>query len=281
METAREWWAVTECPSLANVINECLIAKRNANRRDCYVRELRRFFGKFSEGRENRSIASIGPAEIELFFKQQGFSRHTQATAINRLSTLFAFATRRGYIVHNPLDRLERITIERKPPRIFSPTEARQMLAIARVKEVALLGYLVLGLFAGIRPAEIDRLEWCDVDQVRKLIRIDAAASKIRRRRIVPICETLAAWLGVVANRSGRISPNQKQRRLQRLAVRMGAETWDRNILRHSCSSYLLALHQDSGKIAHWLGNSPGVLLRHYHELVSPEDATAFWSIRP
>lgn len=223
---------------------------------------------------------AIGPSHLESFFAEQNYSVPTRATAINRLSTLFAFAERRGYIERNPVDRLDRIILERKPPAILSPAAAAQMLAVAKLKEAALLGYLVLGLFCGIRPAEMDRMDWSSVDRGRGIIRIDAAASKIRRRRLVLMPSAAVAWLHDVPA-VGAVSPKQKQRRLQRLAVRLEIEHWPHDILRHSAASYLLALHQDAGKVAMWLGNSPGILLRHYHELVSPEDCAAFWAIRP
>jgi hypothetical protein len=33
--------------------------------------------------------------------------------------------------------------------------------------------------------------------------------------------------------------------------------------------------------VALWLGNSPRILLRHYHELVPPVECVAFWELRP
>ncbi len=41
------------------------------------------------------------------------------------------------------------------------------------------------------------------------------------------------------------------------------------------------ALHQDAGKVVLMLGNSPAILLKHYRELVTPEECEAFWAILP
>jgi len=43
----------------------------------------------------------------------------------------------------------------------------------------------------------------------------------------------------------------------------------------------MLASHQDAGKVALWLGNSPKILLSHYHHLSDAADADAFWRILP
>jgi hypothetical protein len=48
---------------------------------------------------------------------------------------------------------------------------------------------------------------------------------------------------------------------------------------RHTAASYLLALHKDAGKVANMLGNSPQILLSHYHDPVTEVDCKTFWGI--
>jgi hypothetical protein len=52
-------------------------------------------------------------------------------------------------------------------------------------------------------------------------------------------------------------------------------------VLRHTAASHWLAAWQDAGKVAHELGNSAGILLRHYRELVPRAESEKFWSITP
>ncbi len=40
-------------------------------------------------------------------------------------------------------------------------------------------------------------------------------------------------------------------------------------------------IFRDAGKVAKELGNSAGILLRHYHELMYRETAEKFWGLRP
>jgi len=61
----------------------------------------------------------------------------------------------------------------------------------------------------------------------------------------------------------------------------LGWPAWKKDVLRHSAASYWLASDPDAGKIAMELGNSPAVLLKHYRELVSDEQAKAFWELTP
>ena len=61
----------------------------------------------------------------------------------------------------------------------------------------------------------------------------------------------------------------------------LGFTDWPKDVLRHSCASYLMALWQDAGRVAAELGKSVNILLRHYRELVRKEDAERFWRIVP
>lgn len=43
----------------------------------------------------------------------------------------------------------------------------------------------------------------------------------------------------------------------------------------------LMQSHQDAGKVALMLGNSPGILLTHYVDQVGVGNADAFWALAP
>ncbi|MCB1094810.1 MAG: hypothetical protein KDN22_04440 [Verrucomicrobiae bacterium] len=56
---------------------------------------------------------------------------------------------------------------------------------------------------------------------------------------------------------------------------------WPQNCIRHSFGSYFLERTRDVAATALAMGNTPAVVMRHYHQLVDPDDANAFWSISP
>lgn len=105
-------------------------------------------------------------------------------------------------------------------------------------------------------------------------------ASKVRRRRLCPIPPNAVEWLRL-CKANGSVSPVIKPTQVIVPLSETAGVKWGSDILRHSAASYLLAEHQDAPKVAMWLGNSPGILLNHYFQLVSPEDCAAFWSITP
>jgi integrase len=92
------------------------------------------------------------------------------------------------------------------PIRFFeSPGELARLLAAApdSFKPV-----LAIQAFAGLRSAEVMRLDWQNVKLARGHIEITAANAKTASRRIVPILPNLAAWLKDAAKKSGKIFPH-------------------------------------------------------------------------
>ena len=73
--------------------------------------------------------------------------------------------------------------------------------------------------------------------------------------------------------------------------MRPGAETaekegwrpflWKHNALRHSFISYRVAQTQDVSRVALEAGNSPGMIFKHYRELVREADGKKWFSIMP
>ncbi|MCA1995924.1 MAG: hypothetical protein LDL56_01715 [Armatimonadetes bacterium] len=110
-------------------------------------------------------------------------------------------------------------------------------------------------------------------------MRVDAAAAKLRRRRVVPLEPAAVATLSRAKVRGAALpiprSTRIKQQRTLRRALAWRA--WPQDVLRHSAATYLLGLHRDAGRVAMSLANSVDVLMKHYYEVVTPEETAEFW----
>lgn len=268
-------------PSLADAVADMLRSKAASRRRPSYVRSLRQYLGAFARGREHVPISALTSVDIEQWFADRAEAPATRAANIGRLSALFAYAIRRGWVAHNPCSRLERIRIEHRPPRILSVDESRRLLD---VMPDAIRAWVVLGLFVGLRPSEAERLNWSAVRLVGvdPCVVVDAAASKVRRRRIVPLSETAVVWLATCRHREGAVvSSHSTMRRARRAAAKAAGLEWGQDILRHTYASMRLAVGHDVGRVAREMGNSPQILLTHYAELVTRGEADRFWNLRP
>jgi site-specific recombinase XerD len=283
-EVWQEWCAQAPSrakvtPTLAAAVKACLEAKRAAGRRERYLSALSAALGQFIRGREELALGSVTRLEIQAHVGAVA-SLHSRATRLNRLSTLFAWAVRAGHLDANPCDRIERVTPEQRPPLILTPEQAHHALQFTRDHWPRYLAWLALTLLAGVRPEEAERSEWSAIAPGHVVIA--AQTSKVRWRRVVPLMPLAAEWLAEARKREAELPlPAISLKRFRRkLRDELKLPKWPADLLRHTAASYLLAEHQDAGKVASWLGNSAGVLLRHYRELVTREDAKRFWEGR-
>jgi integrase len=141
---------------------------------------------------------------------------------------------------------------------------------------------LAIGAFAGLREAEIQRLDWSEVDLARGHIEVKAAKAKSARRRIVPIQANLARWLRPYSGMKGGVVPIGARKKLDHVRKTADLARWPKNGLRHSFASYRLAAIHDAPRVAAELGHTgPQMLYSTYRELVLPEEAERYWKIEP
>lgn len=268
--------------TLGGGIDVLIAAKKTANCRPRYIVSLRNYLKQFSRFREGTPLSEITVEIIEEWFAGRTEALTTRRGSAGRLWSLFSFAERRGWITINPMRRLEPIRIDRKPPKILSVEQAQQLMDFAMYQEPRSLAYFALALFAGIRPHELEGVTWEHVGATT--VTISAAASKVRRRRIVHLNENAAEWMAF-ARETGAWLPFRMNSRcwsLRKAAKHLGfLAGWEQDILRHSAASYWMASSGDATFVSRNLGNSPEILLTHYLQLVTAEQAAAFWNLRP
>lgn len=226
-------------------------------------------------------IIELTTAQLDDWLRSLKISPRSRHNIRQTLITLFRFARSRGYLPD------ERTTAAEKTARgkvvegeieIFQPEELSMLLIHATPD---LVPFLAIGGFAGLRPAEIQRLEWRDVRLEQGFIEVKAKNSKTASRRLVPIQPNLSAWLTPYSEQTGPVCRMQKiQRKSSELAAKLKLK-WPNNGLRHSYGSYRLAILKNVAELALEMGNSPGMIFRHYRELVAERDAKAWFSISP
>lgn len=271
--------------TIGQAIAAVLKAKALANCRPQYLTSLRQYLAQFARGREDTPIASFTIETVEQWFAGRNEAPSSVVSNAGRLAALFSFAVRRQWIPRNPIDLMEPVRIDRKPPAILTPLQAALIMDWARRRKPHQLAFFTLAMLGGIRPDELARLTW---DCVRfegdsAVVTIDAAASKVRRRRLVELEPVAVKWLAMAKEAGARLPvPRITRNRFLGQARRvLDFPEWPQDCLRHTAASYLLALRRDPGKVAFTLGNSSAILLRHYMGLVSAADCAAFWGFTP
>lgn len=270
---------VAESVTVKDAIDRLLVAKQLAKRRASYIVSLRQYLNLFARGRETQPLDQITTEVLEKWFLTRSESPAVCKSNIGRLSALFSFGIRRGWMISNPCSRLERISVDHRPPVILSIDVVRKILTNTCR---ALRPWIVLCLFVGLRPSEAARIHWPCVRLASRVVVVDGAASKTRRRRIIPLEDAAAEWLSLDLRNDGPVSPPHStlRRRRRDLCIKIGIP-WHQDVLRHTYASMRIASGANVHQVADDMGNSPKMLLTHYRELVTKHEAEAFWALRP
>lgn len=237
----------------------------------------------------NKAITTVTTRDLEDEIERHP---HWKATTVHSTTqgwkVLFNFAIKRGYLAENPAEKIELPAIVREEPKILTVDQAKRLMAATLFRDRDPLmpdcrAYLAIGMFAGIRPEEMVRLEWNDVDLQTASITVQGAKAKCRARRIVDIAPNLMQWLRPIARVRGKVlrHPIADLRAAARQVL--GFPEWPHDVLRHTFGSYHFGHHRNEALVKHQMGHSDDgrMFFHHYRVLVHPKAASAFWGIVP
>ena len=225
----------------------------------------------------------MAPQDLSDFLGALKLSPRSFNNHVLLLQTFFRFCQARGWLSRDAdlLGSVERRRNASHDIEIFSVAEMRKILAVAQSRVATCIA--IQG-FAGVRTAELLRLDWTDLERRAGYIEISASKAKTASRRLVPISENLSKWLVVHGPRSeGRIWPVTASEYYDRLAAtaKMAGMNWRANALRHSFISYRLAQTKDIAATALEAGNSPKMIFAHYRELCTESEARGWFGLLP
>jgi integrase len=265
--------------------------KEKQNKRPDTIRNLKGRVGMFKTLHASKLVSDITQQICSDFIFRAGTSPRNQVNDRLAVSNFFAWAVRREYAAANPMEKVDRPEVDATEPKILSLEDCRNLLAAARDFEKGrLLPYVALGLFAGLRPAELSRLTWSKIDLTEGTVTLDGSMAKTRQRRIVKLSENAIEWLTdyAVAKPSFMFTNFQRDFAKVKNAAgfngkegEKGLRPWVPDYMRHTAISHHFAHHKHEGETASWAGNSPNVIHRHYKALVKETEAKEFWEISP
>lgn len=282
--------------TVEEVVSELIKAKKADGASEVYVKDL-----NFRLGRLKKSIQgllkNLTVQDLNKFLRSQDCGGRGRNNYRRTIGTLIRFAESAGYLIKNGIDvaKLARAKEEHAEIDIFTEAEITKLLAASRLDPDSLapgynrryatgsglLPFLLLGAFAGLRTAEIERQRWDDINLDRGFIRVTAAKGNTAQKRLVPLCDNLKKWLELVRRDTGPVCEIARTSdALKRLASRAEVP-WKHNALRHSYASYRLAVVKNVAQVSLEMGNTPKMVFKHYRELVAEEDGIAWFAITP
>ena len=266
---------------VSEVVADMLAEKKARNAKDRYIEDLTYRLEKFADAFQS-NISDVSAVQIQEWLDGQKLSAQSYQNNRRVVNTLFNFAMdkKRRFVRENPVEDVDELDIAEREPEIFSPDEARSLMANTAED---FLPCLAIGLFAGVRSAEIQRLTWDKIDFKERHIILKAGVAKTGARRIVPMHDNLFEWLAPYADKKGKLwefTDDAFDKRLAVTAKAAGIE-WKHNGPRHSFISYAFAATDDEAKVASWSGNSPKMIQKHYRKLVTKAEAQKYFAIHP
>ncbi len=201
------------------------------------------------------------------------------------LHGVFAHSLQQGWCKSNPVAALRAPRLQETEIHPLTGAELRKLLRTAQMPEHrACMAALGLMLWAGVRPAEVERLRWEDIDEEENVISLRPRHSKTGGARHITLHPVLAAWLAEAGGeQQGSICPKCWALRWKRLREAAGLTPWRQDVLRHTFASYHIKQWHDCARLQLEMGHRSAELLRtRYLSMrgVTAAEAARFWRVR-
>ena len=275
---------VLESPSIDAAVQEFSEYLGTTDLRELSVKSIRSYLKRFSDGVPNMKVCDFGRIQADEYLAKLVMGAVSKDTTRRRISRFFSWCQTRGYAKANPFARIGKARRRGdETPAILSVGESERLLrASERHHGGNTVAYHALALFAGIRPWEISRMTWANINLTDREIRLPGEITKTRRARTIQICDCLASWL---KGREGvAICPKNTNRHLCMVRALAGFgpdKPWITDVMRHTGISHYFRLTGSYGLSAERHGNSEGIIRAHYQGLVSSADTERFYGLRP
>jgi integrase len=268
------------------LVTELLGKKKADGASERYLGDLRSRLGQFAAVFNGKPVAEITSNEVDQWLRSlsdKDTGKPLASTTRNNfrrvLIVAFNFAREHGYCIGNPAEKSAKAKQVEGTVGILTVDQTARLLEHS---PAALVPYVAIGAFAGLRRAELERLDWSEIDLSGRLIEVTATKAKSARRRFVKIQPNLAAWLRPYKQLRGSVTPLDYRELLDTAREAAKITDWPSNALRHSFASYHLAHFKNAAALALELGHTnSNLVFQHYRQVVRPKEARQYWRLSP
>ena len=265
--------------TIPEIVAEMLLHREQDGASKVYLGQLKTTLNRFAT-KFPGEVLDATSQEIDAWLRSLDVAPGTRNSMLRCIKVFFSFARGRNYLPEDRNTAADSVRLVRNVSEdvtLFTPGE---MATILHAAPPRLIPILAIGAFSGIRVAELNRLDWSAVDLERRIIEIRAGQAKTASRRVVPITDNLAAWLGPLKRKGKVVSAKNLHVDMSALSRALKIE-WPRNVLRHSFISYRIAVVKSADQVALEAGNSPSIIFKHYRELTTEDQADKWFAILP
>lgn len=227
-------------------------------------------------------------------------SRRGARSEASAIRTFCRWLLLRGLLPDNPVDRVDLGSLDSPEPVAMRVEEIERFLKMARISpqrlhvqrkpgggarklcrgpRARMVPFIAIGIFAGLRPSEIERLDKnCFSWGYDPFIRV----KKIKRGRgvrLVPIEPCLAAWLQAYPPQFPlRLMDKEWDRIREWAGLR---DSWKNDLMRDTYISARLGRGDKESDVARAAGTREDTIHTFYRDLMTPEEANAVFRVFP
>ena len=221
--------------------------------------------------------------------KGNHFTNQTKLNRLTKIKQFFNYCMEkpREWVKENPCDGIT-ITAESKEVEILANSQVLALLEAAMKEKESvramMIPYLALGLFAGLRPEEAQKMRWECIEQLDEekriaQVKVPAEISKIGETRYAELSETGWSLIKPYMKQIGPIGWSRRAFRRIRDKSGFTSSAWPADCIRHTYASNWLAVNKERSHLAEIMGNSPAIIRRHYKRAIPIKDAETYFEI--
>lgn len=248
--------------------------------------DLRSYLGRMLRhgGWAQKPLRSITTQECRGLLQELfGHSPTTCRKGRSILHSIFTCGRKQGWCGANPVADIEVPKVREKKIEILKPQEIKSLRKACLCRHHEMAAPVALMLWCGIRPGEVRRMRWEDIDWKEGVAYIEPHVSKTGGARIVELrgaARFLRPPEGI--DPQGLIAPPSWNKRWRLLREDAGLLIWQQDKLRHTFASMHLRRYRNLPLLQEEMGHRSSELLRtRYLNLrgLSTAAARSFWEL--
>ena len=231
-----------------------------------------------------RNFSELSASECEEWLNAAFHTNQQFNKARTILHDLFEFAIRREWCDKNPIKRIERKKVVEKEIQPLKLSETKRLIKTAQNESPEYAIVAALLVYTGIRPREVRRLTWRDIDTEEKTITVRSQCSKtggVRQVEIPPVFNRLLITHSRELKEE-KICPTDWQRRWRKIRDNSGFRgRWVQDVLRHTYASFHAKNYADLSRLQLNMGHrDQSLLLSRYVNMhvISRAEAKSFFN---
>jgi integrase len=239
------------------------------------IYQAKQICNRLDEDFPNQNIGTITKGDVTKALTERDVTNATRKIYLRMYRSFFKFAKEHKYVKDNPCDGIK-ITVLKPKTLIFENDDILTILGRVQQDE-ALIPYVALSLFTGLRPHGLTKIEWNDIHlDERKYMYVSQEVSKTVEHH-TPLHDNVIEWLKPYVGKTIVIKNLRK-----RLDKVLEGLPWQKDIFRHTCISYFMGETKlGAAVVSEHFGNSPAVIKKHYQRPVTATATEWFWSLTP